>query len=134
MKKTLATVAVAVSAVGMAGAAAAPAMAVEDQLGPISNNGNASDQIYGNTTTSGKFSPNFALINGSLNKPCIAVPLNSVDVQNVVGLVNVGIQDLLTQKQNQTCAENSSSVQGDAPLSHLLNGLGVLGYNGVDNG
>lgn len=128
IKKTLATVAVAASAAGVTAVAATPAAAVDDTTGIASSNGDASSQVYGNTTTGGYMSPNMSLVNGSLNKPCIALP-PQIDLQNVVGLVNVGIQDLLTSKNQQVCTENSSQVDGDDPLSNIdipiLSGIGA---------
>ena len=77
LKKVCATAAVAASVIGVSGAAAAPAMAVGDGNGSVATqNGNGSKQVYGNTTTGGYMSPNMALVNGSLNNPCVAVPLN----------------------------------------------------------
>ncbi len=55
------------------------------------------------------------------------------NVQNVVGLVNVGVQDLLSSDQKQQCVENSTQVQGDGPLSHLIDKLPVLSVNGTNN-
>ncbi|MEV1006821.1 rodlin [Streptomyces sp. NPDC049881] len=130
IKKTLATVAVAASALGVAGAVATPAMAIGgDANGPQTVNGNGAGQAYGNTTTGGYMSPNISLVNGSLNKPCIAVP--QIEAQSLVALVNVGVQDLLNNKAFQNCSDNSTQVQGDAPLSHLLSDLSVLSENGV---
>lgn len=132
IKKTLATVAVAASVVGAAGMAT-PAMAVGgDDEGATSVNGNGSKQIYGNTTTGGYMSPNISLINGSLNKPCITIPPN-VDVQNLVQVlaIPIGVQDVLTSKNSQTCTENSTQVDGDDPLSHVLSDLSLLSENGV---
>ncbi|WP_129842158.1 rodlin [Streptomyces sp. RFCAC02] len=130
IKKTLATVAIAASAFAVAGAAAAPAMAIGgDEEGTSSVNGNGSDQVYGNTTTGGYMSPNISLVNGSLNKPCIAVP--NLQAQNIVGLVNVGLQDVITGDPQQNCTENSTQTDGDDPLSHILSDLSLLSENGV---
>ncbi|PRH79485.1 RdlA protein [Streptomyces solincola] len=115
IKKVLATAGVAAAAL----AAGAPmASAVGD--GEISTqNGNFSRQIYGNTATGGYMSPQIGLVQGSLNKLCLGVPAQA-DVQNVLALVNVGVQDLVNDTQNQTCTENSTAVKGDSALSHLL--------------
>jgi hypothetical protein len=136
IKKVLATAAVAASVVGASGAVAAPAMAVGDVNDNVTTqNGNGSNQVYGNTTTGGQMSPNMALVNGSLNKPCIAVPFNKLQAQSIVALVNVGVQDILTSANNQNCTENSTQVDGDDPLSHLLSdGIPVLSQNGAGNG
>lgn len=133
IKKTLATVAVAASAVGATGMAATPALAVGgDNGGTEAVNGNGAKQFYGNTTTGGYMSPNISLINGSLNKPCI--PLDDIDVQNVVQVlaIPIGLQDLLNSKPKMTCSENSTQTDGDDPLSHILSD--ILSGNGSNNG
>lgn len=131
MKKILSTAAVAISLVGVSAMAAPQAMA-DDGDGPTAN-GNGSEIEYGNTETGGYMSPNMALVNGSLNEPCIALPDVAENVKNIVGLVNVGVDDILNQEQNQTCAKNSSADQGDAPLSHLLDEFPILSQNGQGN-
>ncbi|MGW7353014.1 rodlin [Streptomyces sp. Z26] len=133
LKKVLATAAVAASVVGVSGAIAAPAMAVGDEHGgQESVTGNGSMEMYGNTTTGGKMSPNMALVNGSLNNVCVGVPINKVDATSLVGLVPVGVQDLLTSSNNQNCADNSTQIDGDDPLSHLLEDIPVLSENGAN--
>ncbi len=137
LKKVFATAAVAASVVGVSGAAAAPALAAGDGNGSVATqNGNHSDQIYGNTTTGGYMSPNMALVNGSLNKPCVAVPVTKTNVLNGIGLLaGVNVNDVLTSQNNQNCTENSTQVDGDDPLSHLLSdGVPVLSQNGTVNG
>ncbi|MEV5597298.1 rodlin [Streptomyces sp. NPDC052496] len=131
IKKALATVATAASFVGIAAAVAPQAEAVGDGRKVATANGNSAAQTYGNFATEGDMSPQFALIQGSFNKPCIALPVQ--DVQNLVALVNVGVQDILSSDQTQTCVENSSQVQGDGPLSHLIDKLPVLSMNGTNN-
>ncbi|MEU2789306.1 rodlin [Streptomyces sp. NPDC007100] len=131
IKKALATAVTAASFVGIAAAAAPQAAAVGDGRSVSTINGNGAAQSYGNFHTEGDMSPQFALIQGSFNKPCIALPVQ--DVQNIVSLVNVGVQDLLSSDQTQTCTENSSQVQGDGPLSHLIDKLPVLSGNGTNN-
>ncbi|GCD37189.1 MULTISPECIES: rodlin [Streptomyces] len=131
INKALATVATAASIVGIAAATAPEASAVGDHRKVTTVNGNGAAQTYGNFSTMGNMSPQFALIQGSFNKPCIAVPIDNV--QNVVGLVNVGVQDLLSSDQKQQCVENSTQVQGDGPLSHLIDKLPVLSVNGTNN-
>lgn len=131
IKKVLATAAVAASVVGVAGVTAAPAMAVGDQ-GHTSANGNKAMQNYGNTTTGGYMSPNMSLVNGSLNKPCIALP-GKINAGSLVGLVPVTVQDVLSSTNNQSCVENSSQVDGDDPLSHLLENIDLLSGNGAGN-
>ncbi|MEV0274869.1 rodlin [Streptomyces sp. NPDC050610] len=128
IKKVLATTALAVSAVG---SIAGPAMAIanDDDV----NNGNAASQSYGNTHTGGYMSPQIGLIQGSLNKPCIG--LGKLGAQSIVGLVNVGVQDvpILTSQQQQSCTENSSIRDGDDALSHILDEVPILSGNGSGN-
>ncbi|SDN95418.1 rodlin [Actinacidiphila guanduensis] len=109
---------------GTAGAATA-------QSGPTTVNGNGSSESFGNTTTGGNLSPQIGLVQGSLNKPCVAVPVNA-DLGSLVGLVPITVQDInvLDSSQNQQCAQNSSQIQGDGPLSHLLSDDAVLSGNG----
>jgi hypothetical protein len=109
---------------GTAGAATA-------QSGPTTVNGNGSSESFGNTTTGGNLSPQIGLVQGSLNKPCVAVPVNA-DLGSLVGLVPITVQDInvLNSSQNQQCAQNSSQIQGDGPLSHLLSDDAVLSGNG----
>lgn len=109
---------------GTAGAATA-------QSGPTTVNGNGSSESFGNTTTGGSLSPQIGLVQGSLNKPCVAVPVNA-DLGSLVGLVPITVQDInvLDSSQNQQCAQNSSQIQGDGPLSHLLSDDAVLSGNG----
>ncbi len=129
IKKILATAAVVVSAVGVT---AGPAMAIGNGHGPSSANGNGANQVYGNTTTGGTLSPQVGLVQGSLNKPCVGLPAKA-DIGSAVGvLAPVSVQDVLTQQQIQQCAENSSQVKGDAPLSHLLSDIPVLSGNGAN--
>ena len=77
IKKVLATAAAAASIVGVAAAAAPAAMAIGNQHGTSSVNGNGARQYFGNSTTYGYMSPQIGLIQGSLNKPCIALPAKS---------------------------------------------------------
>ncbi|MFR9754939.1 rodlin [Streptomyces sp. TR06-5] len=136
LKKVCATAAVAASVVGVSAAAAAPALAVGDANGSVhTQNGNHADQVYGNTTTGGYMSPNMSLVNGSLNKPCIAVPVTKTNVLNGLGLIaGVNVDDVLTSQNNQNCTENSTQVDGDDPLSHLLEEVPVISQNGAANG
>jgi hypothetical protein len=132
IKKVLATAAVVVSA---AGVAATPAMATGHHRGGESGNGAGSAQVYGNTHTGGYMSPQIGLIQGSFNKPCIAVPLKHLGdpvapIGN--GPIPVHIEDVLNQSQNQQCTENSVQHAGDAPLAHLLSD--IVSHNGAGNG
>jgi hypothetical protein len=130
IKKMLAGAALAASVVAV-GATAAPAMALGDDQGTTTVNGNGAEQNYGNTVTSGTESPQLGLVQGSLNKPCVAVPVNA-DLGSLIGLVPITVQDVnvLDSDQNQQCTQNSSQIQGDEPLSHILSGDPVLSGNG----
>ncbi|MFJ4921202.1 rodlin [Streptomyces sp. NPDC088725] len=134
MKKLWATAAVAASVVGMSAAVAAPAMAVGDQSGTTSFSGNGAEQAFGNASTSGDLSPQLGLVQGSLNKPCVGLPLKA-NVGSLIGLVPITVQDLnvLSNPQNQQCVENSTQAKGDEPLSHILDNIPVLSGNGVGN-
>ncbi|MFF8386424.1 rodlin [Streptomyces kanasensis] len=123
IKKVVATAGVAAAALGFCSPSA---LAVGDHA-VDTQNGNHSQQVYGNTVTGGKASPQLGLVQGSLNKLCAGVPV-AADVQNIL-LVNIGVQDLLNDTQNQQCAENSTAVKGDSALSHLLEN--VLSENGA---
>jgi hypothetical protein len=134
IKKIFATAAVAASIVGTAAAVAPSAMAIGNDTGSASLNGNGATQVYGNTATGGYMSPQFSLISGSLNKPCIALPYK-LNGGSLVGLVPITAQDLnvLSSPQTQTCTENSSQTKGDEPLSHLLDNIPILSGNGTGN-
>ncbi|GAA0479892.1 hypothetical protein GCM10009544_47320 [Streptomyces stramineus] len=128
LKKVLATAALTASAVGtMAG----PAMAIGNDHDVA--NGNASKVGYGNTKTGGDQSPQMSLIQGTLNKPCIAI--GKVGLQSLVALINIGIQDIpiLTSQQQQQCTDNSTIDDGDDPLSHILDEIPLLSGNGSGN-
>ncbi|MFJ7156017.1 rodlin [Streptomyces sp. NPDC101118] len=134
IKKMMATAAVAASVVG-AGAAMAPqAMAIGNDNGVTTVNGNHASQVYGNQATYGAMSPQMALIQGSLNKPCVALPVKG-NVQSVAALLNVGVQDIpiLSAPQTQQCTENSTQAKGDEPLSHILDDISALSGNGAVN-
>ncbi|WP_433857553.1 rodlin [Streptomyces kronopolitis] len=133
IKKVLATTAAAASIVGVSAAAAPAAMAIGNQHGPSTVNGNGAAQFYGNSTTYGYMSPQIGLIQGSFNKPCIAV--GKVPVQALAGATPIALQDinLLSSSQNQQCTENSTQAKGDDPLSHVLDNIPILSGNGVHN-
>ncbi|WP_404959647.1 rodlin [Streptomyces sp. 147326] len=130
IKKMMASAAVAASVVGIGAAMAPQAMAIGNDGGVTSVNGNNAAQIYGNQATYGNMSPQMALIQGSFNKPCIALPAKA-NVQSVLALVNVGVQDvpILSNPQNQQCTENSTQAKGDEALSHILDNIPVLSGN-----
>ncbi|MER7998095.1 MULTISPECIES: rodlin [unclassified Streptomyces] len=134
MKKLWATAAVAASIVGATAAAASPAFAIADDGGTNSFSGNGAKQAFGNQATKGDMSPQLGLVQGTLNKPCIGLPLKA-NVGSLIGLVNVAVQDVnvLSNPQNQQCTENSTQAKGDEPLSHILDDIPVLSGNGVGN-
>ncbi|KPC82912.1 MULTISPECIES: rodlin [Streptomyces] len=134
MKKILASAAVAASVAGVSAAAAPSAMAIGNDTGTTSVNGNGSDQYYGNSSTHGDMSPQIGLIQGSFNKPCIALPAKA-NVGSLLGLVPISVQDInvLSSPQNQQCTENSTQAKGDEALSHILNDIPVLSGNGAGN-
>ncbi|MFD7546174.1 rodlin [Streptomyces sp. NPDC059578] len=133
MKKLWAAAAVAASVAGVS-AAAAPAMAIGNDAGTTTVNGNGATQAYGNSATHGDWSPQFALVQGSLNKPCIGLPAK-VNAGSLIGLIPITVQDVnvLSSPQNQQCVENSSQVKGDEPLSHILEDIPILSGNGAGN-
>ncbi|MEU5899022.1 MULTISPECIES: rodlin [Streptomyces] len=132
LKKAMATAA---AAVAVSAGIAAPAMAIGNDSGTESMSGNGASQSFGNSATKGDMSPQLSLVQGSLNKPCIGLPAK-LNIQNIVALVNVGVQDIpiLSAPQNQQCTENSTQAKGDEPLSHLLDDLSLLAGNGEHNG
>ncbi|MFD9204449.1 rodlin, partial [Streptomyces anthocyanicus] len=122
IKKVMAAAAVAASVAGVSAAAAPSAMAIGNDNGVTTANGNNAEQVYGNQATYGDMSPQMALIQGSLNKPCIGLPAKA-NLASLVGLVPVTVaQDvpILSAPQNQQCTENSTQAKGDEPLSHVL--------------
>ncbi|MFE9607198.1 rodlin [Streptomyces sp. NPDC006012] len=134
IKKVLASAAVAASVVGITATAAPQALAIGNDNGTTSASGNGAQQAFGNSATYGNMSPQMALIQGSLNKPCIGLPAKA-NVGSVVGLVPIAVQDIpiLSSPQNQQCVENSTQAKGDEPLSHLLDDISALSGNGTGN-
>ncbi|MFJ6568880.1 rodlin [Streptomyces sp. NPDC091292] len=134
IKKAMAAAAISASVIGATAAAAAPALAIGNDGGTTSLSGNGATQVYGNSATHGDMSPQFALIQGSLNKPCIGLPAKA-NLGSLVGVVPITVQDVnvLSNPQNQQCTENSTQAKGDEPLSHLLSNIPVLSGNGVAN-
>ncbi|MET7570752.1 rodlin [Streptomyces sp. NPDC005492] len=133
IKKVMAAAAVAASVVGASAAVATPAMAIGNDNGVTTANGNGSEQVYGNQATYGSMSPQMALVQGSLNKPCIGLPVKA-NLASLVGLVPITVlQDvpILSAPQNQQCTENSTQAKGDEPLSHILDNIPVLSGNGA---
>ncbi|MEV4431904.1 rodlin [Streptomyces sp. NPDC049555] len=121
IKKAMAVVAMAASAVGASGSVALAADGGDQ--GQHVANANGAGQFYGNTWTSGYMSPQIGLINGSFNKICVGVS----DL-GVLGLTDI---QLLSSNQQQQCTENSVINDGDDPLSHFLDHL--ISGNGSGN-
>ncbi|MEV7678166.1 rodlin [Streptomyces sp. NPDC088341] len=134
IKKVMAVAAVAASVVGVSAAAAPQALAIGNDSGTTSASGNGAWQAYGNSATYGNMSPQMALIQGSLNKPCIGLPAK-LNLASLVGATPIALQDInvLSSPQNQQCVENSTQAKGDEPLSHLLNNIPILSGNGTGN-
>ncbi|MGG8405435.1 rodlin [Streptomyces sp. 12297] len=130
LKKIMATAAVTASVLGTGAAMASPAMAIGNDNGVNTVNGNGASQVYGNQKTHGDMSPQLSVIQGTLNKPCIGLPVK-VNAQSLVGAVPIGVQDIpiLSAPQNQQCTENSTQAKGDEPLSHILSNIPVLSGN-----
>ncbi|MEV5701647.1 MULTISPECIES: rodlin RdlB [Streptomyces] len=127
IKKVVAYAAIAASVMGASAAAAPQAMAIGDDSGPVSANGNGASQYFGNSMTTGNMSPQMALIQGSFNKPCIAV--SDIPV-SVIGLVPIQDLNVLGDDMNQQCAENSTQAKRDGALAHLLEDVSILSSNG----
>ncbi|MER7971202.1 MULTISPECIES: rodlin, partial [Streptomyces] len=90
IKKVLAAAAIAASVAGVSAATAPQALAIGNDGGVTTTNGNGAAQIYGNQATYGNMSPQMALIQGSLNKPCIGLPVKG-NLASLVGLVPVTV-------------------------------------------
>ncbi|MER5552418.1 rodlin [Streptomyces sp. NPDC002793] len=131
IKKVLATGAVAASILGLS---ATSAMAIGDDTGTTSINGNGAESAFGNSATKGDQSPQLSLVQGSLNKPCVALPVKA-NVGSLIGLIPITVQDVnvLSSPQNQQCTDNSTQAKGDEALSHILSDIPVLSGNGAGN-
>ncbi|MER5523063.1 rodlin [Streptomyces sp. NPDC002677] len=134
LKKAMAAVAVAASVVGVSAAAAPQALATGNDHGTTSASGNGAHEKFGNQVTKGKMSPQATLVQSSLNKLCVGLPVKG-NVQAILGAVPIDVQDVnvLSAPQNQQCAENSTQAKGDEPLSHILDDISALSANGVAN-
>ncbi|SED58545.1 hypothetical protein SAMN05216489_03849 [Streptomyces sp. 3213] len=134
LKKAMAATAVAASVVGVSATAAPQALAIGNDNGVTTVNGNGAEQVYGNAKTVGDMSPQLGLAQGDLNKLCVGLPAK-VNAASIVGiLVPVTVlQDvpILSAEQNQQCAENSTQAKGDEPLSHIADNIPVLSGNGA---
>lgn len=126
LKKVMATAAVTLSVAGLGSAMAPRAIAAEGD-NKASQSGNGSKQNYGNFATHGKMSTQPGLIQGSLNKPCIGLPLKA-NAGSVAGVVPITVQDIpiLSPHQIQQCAENSTQVKRDEALSRFLEDARIL--------
>ncbi|QFQ97490.1 RdlA protein [Streptomyces phaeolivaceus] len=133
LKKAMAAVTIAASITGLAAAAAPHALA--DDGGTNSFSGNGASQAFGNSATKGDMSPQLSLVQGSLNKPCVGLPVKG-NIGGIGLLAGIALQDIpvLSAPQNQQCAENSTQAKGDEPLSHILSDIPVLSDNGNGNG
>ncbi|MEV5480679.1 MULTISPECIES: rodlin [Streptomyces] len=134
MNKMIAGAAVVASLVGTSAMAAPQAMAIGDQHGTRTVNGNGGSSVFGNSTTRGDLSTQLGLIQGSLNKPCLG--LGKLDLQIFAGALPIAAQDInaLSSSQNQQCTEQSTQAKGDDPLSHIVDDIPILSGNGVGNG
>ncbi|MFE3249235.1 rodlin [Streptomyces sp. NPDC059209] len=134
MKKLWATAAVAATMVGGIAATASPALALGNDTGTTSLSGNGAEQEFGNSETHGDMSPQLSLVQGTLNKPCVGLPVKA-NLGSLVGGIPVAVQDInvLSSPQNQQCTENSTQAKGDEPLSHILEDIPILSANGVGN-
>ncbi|MGH1555829.1 rodlin [Streptomyces sp. L7] len=134
LKKAMAATAVAASVVGVSATAAPQALAIGNDNGVTTVNGNGAEQVYGNAKTVGDMSPQLGLAQGDLNKLCVGLPAK-VNAASIVGiLVPVTVlQDvpILSAEQNQQCTENSTQAKGDEPLSHIADNIPVLSGNGA---
>jgi hypothetical protein len=121
--------AAAASVIGMSVAAAPQALAVGDDSGPSVANGNGASSSFGNSATKGDMSPQLSLVDGTLNKPCVAVQDLDVGVALLIGVV---VQDIpiLSDHVQQQCADNSTNTKRDGALNHILEDLSVLSANG----
>ncbi|MFI6058062.1 rodlin [Streptomyces sp. NPDC051286] len=132
IKMVLAAGAVAASTVGISATLAPQAMVIGSDTGAISANGNGASQSFGNSETRGDWSPQFGLVQGGLNEPCVGLPAK-VDAGALLGVVPVAVQDVnvLSSPQNQQCTENSTRAKGDEPVSRIRDTIPVLSGNGA---
>ncbi|MCX4667383.1 rodlin [Streptomyces sp. NBC_01381] len=103
-----------------------PPVAVPDEVNPLK----AAHRV----APGDDIGPQGALVTDSLNKLCLGIPIKA-NIQNIIGLVNIGVQDIpvLSAPQTQQCADNSIQAKGDEPISHILDDIPVLSSNGVSN-
>jgi hypothetical protein len=127
LKKAMVAAAAAASVIGMSVAAAPQALAIGDDNGPAVANGNGAESKFGNSSTDGDMSPQLSLVDGTLNKPCVAVEEVAVSVINIVPIQNL---DVLGDDMTQQCDDNSTQAKRDGAISHVLEDLSVLSANG----
>ncbi|HEY9439054.1 MAG TPA: rodlin [Streptomyces sp.] len=134
MKKMMAGAAMAVSLLGLSAAAAPAAMAIGNDHGTTTVNGNGAESKFGNSKTEGDMSPQLNLVQGSFNKPCIALPIKA-NAGAIGGALPLAVHDInvLSNPQNQQCTDNSTQAKGDEPLSHILDDIPLVSGNGVGN-
>ncbi|MEU3086782.1 rodlin [Streptomyces massasporeus] len=128
LKKAMVAAAAAASVIGMSVAAAPQALAVGDDSGPSVANGNGASSSFGNSATKGDMSPQLSLVNGTLNKPCLAVQDLDVGIPAAGGVVAQDIP-ILSDHVQQQCADNSTNAKRDGALNHILEDLSVLSAN-----
>ncbi|WP_367574486.1 rodlin [Streptomyces griseoaurantiacus] len=131
LKKAMVAAAAAVSVIGMSAAAAPQALAIGDDSGPNSANGNGAVSSFGNSATKGDMSPQLSLIEGTLNKPCVGLDDLNVPIVNLVPVQDINV---LGDEMDQQCADNSTQAKRDGALSHILEDLSVLSANGETQG
>ncbi|MFF9273765.1 rodlin [Streptomyces griseosporeus] len=127
IKKVVASAAIAASVVGVAAATAPQALAIGNDGGPWTANGNGASSSFGNSATYGNMSPQMALIQGSFNKPCLA--LNDIHVP-VLNIVPINDLPILSDDLDQQCSDNSTQSKRDGALAHLLEDVSILSANG----
>ncbi|GHD51537.1 rodlin [Streptomyces galbus] len=127
LKKAMVAAAAAVSVIGMSAAVAPQALAIGDDSGPSVANGNGASTSFGNSATKGDMSPQLSLVEGTLNKPCLALEDIQVPIINIVPINDVPI---LSDDLDQQCSDNSTNGKRDGALSHILEDLSVLSANG----
>jgi hypothetical protein len=120
--------AAAASVIGMSVAAAPQALAIGDDSGPSVANGNGASSAFGNSSTKGDMSPQLSLVNGTLNKLCLAVQDVNVGVAAVAAVI---VQDIpvLSDHVQQQCADNSANIKRDGALTHILEDVSFLSAN-----
>src|SRR5690606_32248375 len=123
IKKVIAAAAIAASAMGTSVAMAPQALAIGDDSGPTIANGNAAMENDVTRATYGTVSAQMALIQGSLNHPCLAVDDIPVSVLNLVPVEGLS---LLWDESNQRCPQHCARAKRDGALSHLLEDVSIL--------